>query len=192
VHFSLSPLLRLAAGIVSLAAVLTLTSCAPDAIETYCNANCMGDSTTPPALIAAYRDDCVAELEGAEHAAERVSCDDAFDAYFHCEQQAGSYDCGTGDACTDENTALATCLTKNDPDNVCARGLEHFNECDPAHAEPYDPVICAGLFACDGYCILQATCDDITGTEVPNDLTRCQAACADAQTFGVLSSFEGD
>jgi hypothetical protein len=184
-------LLRLAACIVILAtAILTMTSCA-DAIDAYCDANCM-DPAGPTALVNVYRDDCVATLEGAEHEAERTSCDGVFQTYFRCQQQSGEDACGLGGACPDEVNALATCLAKNDPDNVCARGLEHFNACDPAHAQPtYVPGICAGHIECSYYCMLEATCDDITGTG-DNDLTRCATACTFAQSLGVLSTFEGD
>ena len=209
-NLSLRPLLRLAAGVVFLAAVLSVTSCADradlvsdDTIDAYCNTACTAP-TVPPSVSAseARLEACQTSLEGVERQAEDASCGDAFLAYFRCEQRlAQEYrDCGIGENCSQELSALVACENANDPDNVCFLGEKRVAACDPAFAEvlPYGRFPCIGLDVCDLFCFQDATCEEISDVYetfyetqgVDNGLTRCFGACNIARTNGAIGWLE--
>ena len=132
------------------------------------------------------RDDCLFDLDTLKDDANREKCDADYDDFAQCADERIECDAGGVDLgeCDDELADLTECLgappTFSSLINVCQQAIDHAAACGAG--APSTVVGCEPDLRCSSICILDASCDALTGADPvgSNTLGSCLNACTPA------------
>lgn len=153
--------------------------CAAGVIIVTLFAGCRARSAVTDDDIQAYFQSAACAEDGARaedkkltflrNEAEDVGCAPPFDAYFRCRVAGGT--CGD-EQCGEERDAIDAC--GYDPQSPCNRAEEHVAACLGHFSHP-KVMLCGSYMECWERCRLDATCEDLESSGVP----ECQSKCVD-------------
>lgn len=147
-----------------------------DRIESICRQSCECQPCTDADL-----QDCMDRGAAAEQIAQKKNCDAKVDAYLACVDDHLSCQHGAGPgttACSKEEDALSTCTGNGNPfATPCQQAAQKFAKCTGQPVPPSNQSTCPADQECQSKCMLQTTCDALTGATFDVKFQDCTNAC---------------
>ncbi|MFT3776049.1 MAG: hypothetical protein QM820_62695 [Minicystis sp.] len=130
-------------------------------------------------------DACVDKAQKAQESAYAQQCTEVFDTFVDCFETHVTCSQGTavlGEGCSRAERNLATCADAGSPfATVCDEAAAKVLECLPKTMPGTQPA-CTGATACQSRCIVQASCEVISGMQFDQTFNDCINQCSGIPT----------
>jgi hypothetical protein len=124
---------------------------------------------------------CLDEADTAATRADTSGCATQLDAVLSCLEEHLSCQSGSGpgtDKCDQEQASLFTCAGFSDPfATTCDEAATKVAKCSGSTTPPQTGSMCPASAACSAQCLLDVSCDVITGVNFSQSFQTCVNVC---------------